>query len=339
MLHALRRLWRNWRMLFWLRVRAVTGLSFVFISNTNLREKPPNTSCQTGFCSVLLAAAVFPAKLWLTETCLVACAVSRFGLNKALWESLRAEHVKNITRFPHCQGNTHISVDTKPTKVLVSRPPFSSFGETTILFALSLPFCHSILTRAYTERTWGIQSHIRRVQRHMCTVCKGGRSMLWVEHLCTSKLYKRLWASSLQMKAARSQRQPHTCLQQETSFLFTADMFLCSTCTMQWSFKKGPYPRGLKNKESPPAECSNSSFFSSFCLVLSSLAHLSVIWLCSVMFSTHRELSKQEAMMDCLWQKGLVRTSSSDSLAALQWCDTDHFQNQKYNCGVEVLLI
>lgn len=178
-------------------------------------------------------------------------------------------------------------------------------------------------------------THVRGVQ--------GGRrrSMLWAEHLCTSKLYKRLWASSLQMEAARSQRQPHACLQQETSFLFTADMFLCSTCTMQWSFKKkGPYHRGLKkNKESPPAECSNCVVFSSFCRVLASLAHLSVIWLCSVMFSTHRELSKQEAMMDCLWQKGLVRTSSSDSLAALQWCDTDHFQNQKYNCGVEVLLI
>lgn len=84
-------------------------------------------------------------------------------------------------------------------------------------------------------------THVRGVQ--------GGRrrSMLWAEHLCTSKLYKRLWASSLQMEAARSQRQPHACLQQETSFLFTADMFLCSTCTMQWSFKKkGPYHRGLK---------------------------------------------------------------------------------------------
>lgn len=177
-------------------------------------------------------------------------------------------------------------------------------------------------------------THVRGVQ--------GGRrrSMLWAEHLCTSKLYKRLWASSLQMEAARSQRQPHACLQQETSFLFTADMFLCSTCTMQWSFKKKrAISQGFeKTKESPPAECSNCVVFS-FCLVLASWAHLSVIWLCSVMFSTHRELSKQEAMMDCLWQKGLVRTSSSDNLAALQRCDTDQFQNQKYNCGVEVLLI
>lgn len=178
-------------------------------------------------------------------------------------------------------------------------------------------------------------THVRGVQ--------GGRrrSMLWAEHLCTSKLYKRLWASSLQMEAARSERQPHACLQQETSFLFTADMFLCSTCTMQWSFKKkkGPYQRGLKKTKKVHLLNAQTVLSSLVCLVLASLAHLSVIWLCSVMFSTHRELSKQEAMMDCLWQKGLVRTSSSDSLAALQWCDTDHFQNQKYNCGVEVLLI
>lgn len=177
----------------------------------------------------------------------------------------------------------------------------------------------------------------------MCAVCKGGGGgVCYGRSISAQASFTRGSELPLSKWRQRAHKDNRTLVSsRKPVFLFTADMFLCSTCTMQWSFKKkGPYHRGLKkNKESPPAECSNCVVFSSFCRVLASLAHLSVIWLCSVMFSTHRELSKQEAMMDCLWQKGLVRTSSSDSLAALQWCDTDHFQNQKYNCGVEVLLI
>lgn len=177
----------------------------------------------------------------------------------------------------------------------------------------------------------------------MCAVCKGGGGgVCYGRSISAQASFTRgseLPLSKWRQRAHKdnrtlvSSRKPVFCLLQTCS---CAPRARCSEALK----KKGPYHRGLKkNKESPPAECSNCVVFCSFCRVLASLAHLSVIWLCSVMFSTHRELSKQEAMMDCLWQKGLVRTSSSDSLAALQWCDTDHFQNQKYNCGVEVLLI
>lgn len=177
----------------------------------------------------------------------------------------------------------------------------------------------------------------------MCAVCKGGGGgVCYGRSISAQASFTRgseLPLSKWRQRAHKdnrtlvSSRKPVFCLLQTCS---CAPRARCSEALK----KKRAISQGFeKTKESPPAECSNCVVFSSFCLVLASWAHLSVIWLCSVMFSTHRELSKQEAMMDCLWQKGLVRTSSSDSLAALQRCDTDQFQNQKYNCGVEVLLI
>ena len=44
-----------------------------------------------------------------------------------------------------------------------------------------------------------------------------------------------------------------------------------------------------------------------------------VICLCSDMFSTQSERFKQEAMMDSVWQNGLVHTSSRDRPAAAAW--------------------
>lgn len=100
--------------------------------------------------------------------------LSRFVLNKAPWESLRAEHIKNITCFPHCWGNTHFPADTKPCKVLNSRPPFSSFGETTIVFALSLPFCVTPFWQELTQRGHEGSNLTSAVFSDTCARCARG---------------------------------------------------------------------------------------------------------------------------------------------------------------------
>lgn len=176
----------------------------------------------------------------------------------------------------------------------------------------------------------------------MCAVCKGGGGgVCYGRSISAQASFTRgseLPLSKWRQRAHKdnrtlvSSRKPVFCLLQTCS---CAPRARCSE-----ALKKRGHITGVWKRTKKVHLLNAQTVLSSLvCLVLASLAHLSVIWLCSVMFSTHRELSKQEAMMDCLWQKGLVRTSSSDSLAALQWCDTDHFQNQKYNCGVEVLLI
>lgn len=213
------------------------------------------------------------------------------------------------------------------------------------MFALSLPFCVTPFWQELTQRGHEGSSLTSAVFSDTCARCARGEEEEYV--MGGASLHKQALQEALSFLSPNG----GSALTKTTARLSPAGNQFFVYCrhvlvlhvhdaVKLLKKKKGPYHRGLKkNKESPPAECSNCVVFSSFCRVLASLAHLSVIWLCSVMFSTHRELSKQEAMMDCLWQKGLVRTSSSDSLAALQWCDTDHFQNQKYNCGVEVLLI
>lgn len=156
--------------------------------------------------------------------------------------------LKNITCFPHCWGNTHISADTKPCKVLISRPPFSSFRETTILFALSLPFCVTPFWQELTQRGHEGSNLTSAVFSDTCAVCKGGGGgVCYGRSISAQASFTRgseLPLSKWRQRAHKdnrtlvSSRKPVFCLLQTCS---CAPRAQCSE-----ALKKGPYHRGLK---------------------------------------------------------------------------------------------
>lgn len=76
-------------------------------------------------------------------------------------------------------GATH-TADTKPCKVLNSRPPFSSFGETTIVFALSLPFCVTPFWQELTQRGHEGSNLTSAVFSDTCARCARGEEEEYV---------------------------------------------------------------------------------------------------------------------------------------------------------------